>query len=184
MFGWCKPRKKFMSRLIGGQTYQFSENEICEFYDLGDLYSVSCGYYYVKFTKDTFYKKFRVIQREAEGYECNCVIDIFAYKKLTSTDEDSYLVYSLYLNKYYEWLNKLYDFKEDIVFQELIDFEDEEREIDSKTSKKIYADFKKYHNEAKEFNKKLEETDSFIKMYESMMAAFKFASNYGKVKFS
>lgn len=183
MFGWCKPRKEFMSRLIGGKTYQFSENEICEFHDLGDLYGVYSGYYYVKFAKETFNKKFRVIHREAERYECYCIMDISAYKKVNSNNEDSYLVHSLYLEKYYEWLNKLYDFKEDLAFQELIDFEDDERVVDSETSKKLYGDFKKYHNEAKLFDEKLEAKDSFIRMYESMMKAFKFASNDGKVKF-
>lgn len=41
MYGWCKPRKEFVSRLIDGQIYHFKESDICEFDDLGDLYNVS-----------------------------------------------------------------------------------------------------------------------------------------------
>ena len=183
MFGWCKPREEFVSRLIGGQSYQFRENDIYEFHDLGDLYSVSSIFYYVQFTKETFYKKFRVINRKIEYFEKDCIVDILTYKKINSDKEESYLVSSLYIEKYYDWLNKLYDFKKDLAFQELIDFEDDKRVIDSKISKKIYVDLKKYHNEAKINDKNLKENYSFIRMYESLMSAFKFASNDGKVEF-
>jgi len=183
MFGWCKPRKEFVSRQICGKTYQFKENDVCEFRDLGDLYNVSSGNYYVDFTKECFYKKFKVIHREIGYFEKDCIINITAYKKINCANEGSYLVYSGYKEDYYEWLNQLYDFKKDLAFQEIIDFEDDEHVIDSKSSKKLSTDFKRYHNQAKLYSDQLEEKDSFIKMYESMMEAFKFASNDGKVKF-
>lgn len=184
MYGWCKPRKTLTSKLIDGQEFQFVEDSSYQFEDFDDMYNVFHIVDYIGFTKATFYKKFRVIHREAEEYEYDSIVDIYAYKKVDSIKEDSYLVYSGYKENYYEWLNKLYDFKKDIAFQELIDFEDDERAIDSEISKKIYADLKKYHNEAKIYDEHLEEKDSFIGMYESMMKAFKFASNGGKVEFS
>lgn len=182
MFGWCKPRKEFVSRLIDGESYQFKESDICEYDDLGDLYSVDADCYHVNFTKETFYEKFRVIHREAEYFEDDCVIDIYTYKMINSADEWLYLVRSLYLEKYYDWLNELYDFKKDLAFQELIDFEDVKRDINSTVSKKLYRDFRKYHNEAIHYSKPLEKKNSFIEMYESMMEAFRFASKNGKVK--
>ena len=142
MFGWCKPRKEFVSRLISGETYQFKENEIYEFNDLGDFYSVSSIYYYVVFTRKIFYKKFTVVEREAKGFESDCIINIYTYKKINSAEERSYSVYRDYIGKYYDWLNELYNFKKDLAFQELIDYEDDERVIDSKASKKIYTDLK------------------------------------------
>lgn len=183
MFGWCKPRKEFVSRLISGETYQFKECNICEYDDLGDLYSVDADYYHVNFTKEIFYEKFRVIHREAEYFETDCIVDIETYKKINSADEQSYLVCNLYLEKYYDWLNELYDFKKDLAFQELIDYVDVEHIINSTVSKKLYRDFKKYHDEAILYSKQLGKKNSFIEMYESMMKAFKFASKDGKVMF-
>lgn len=183
MFGWCKPRREFFSRLIDGQCYQFNVNDICFFEDFGDLYNVFSGCYDVDFTKENFYKKFKVIHRETGCFEQDCIIDIYTYKKINSTKTESYLADSIYLEEYYKWLNILYDFKKEAAFQELIDFEDDEREIDSEISKKLYRDFKRYHNEAKLYNEQPENKDSFIQMYESMMNAFKFASDNGKVIF-
>ncbi len=182
MFGWCKPRKTFTSKLIDGEEFQFVENDLYLFEDFGDTYNVSI-IDDINFGKENFYKKFKVVHRETEGFEHDCKMNIFTYEKVNSTKEHSYLVYRDYKENYYEWLNRLYDFKKDLAFQELIDFEDDERVIDSEISKKIYADFKKYHNEAKIYDEHLEEKYSFIKMYESIMKAFKFASNDGKVKF-
>lgn len=183
MFGLCKPRKEFVSRLIDGQTFQFDKNRICECNDLGDIYSVFNGYYYMNFEKEIFYKKFRVIHRETEYFESDCVVDIVAYEKVNSSKERSYLVHSCYIENYYEWLNNLYDFKKDLAFQELIDFENYKRVVDMETSKKAYAELKKYYKDAKLYSGRLEEKASFIGLYESMMKAFKFTSNEGKVKF-
>lgn len=75
MFGWCKPRKEFVSKLIDGQCHQFSENDICYFKDLSDLCNVYTGDYDVDFTKENFYKKFKVIHRETGCFENDCIID-------------------------------------------------------------------------------------------------------------
>lgn len=133
--------------------------------------------------KKFYYEKFRVIHREAEYFETDCIVDIETYKKINSADEQSYLVCNLYLEKYYDWLNELYDFKKDLAFQELIDYVDVEHIINSTVSKKLYRDFKKYHDEAILYSKQLGKKNSFIEMYESMMKAFKFASKNGKVMF-
>ena len=181
MFGWCKPRKSFTSKLIDGEEFQFVEDDLYLFEDFGDIYNVSI-IYDINFGKENFYKKFKVVYREAEESESDIIGDIFAYKNVNNVKEESYLVYSGYIENYYEWLNRLYEFKKDLAFQELIDFEDYERVINSENAKKIYADFKKYHNESKIYDEHLEEKEFFIKMYESMMKAFKFASNGGKIE--
>lgn len=111
MFGWCKPRKEFVSKLLDGQSYEFCENDICEFHDLGGLYSVSSGLYDVQFAEEMFYKKFKVIHRETECSEKDCFITIYSYKNMTDSINGSYLVCEFYLEKYYEWLNNLYDLR-------------------------------------------------------------------------
>lgn len=55
--------------------------------------------------------------------------------------------------------------------------------IDSKTSKKLYSDLKKYYDEAKLYDEQLKANNSFINMYESIIRAFKFASNNGRIEF-
>lgn len=78
-------------------------------------------------------------------------------------------------------MNDLYNLKKDKAFQELLDFDNDERNFDYKKSKKLFRQFRGFFEEAKRYSKHLENGKWFMQIYESMMWAFKFASNKGKI---
>lgn len=184
MFGWCKPRKNFVGKLIDGTIFYFDINnnyvftEIC-CGELYDVYDGGCGD--IDFTKENFHKKFKITERQASYYEKDYVIDIVAIEKVNSTKEEFFSVYSDYKDNYYNWLNDLYNLKKDKAFQELLDFDNDERNFDYKKSKKLFRQFRGFFEEAKRYSKHLENGKWFMQIYESMMWAFKFASNKGKI---
>lgn len=183
-FGWCKPRKNFVGRLIDGTTFHFDINDNYVFTEIccGELYDVFDGCGDINFTRENFYKKFKITERQASCYEKDCVIDIVAFEKVNSKKEEFYLVYSDYKDNYYNWLNDLYQFKKDKAFQDLLDFDNDERDFDYKKSKRLFREFKGYFEEAKRYSKHLGKKDLFIEIYERIMMAFKFASNKGKIE--
>ena len=88
-------------------------------------------------------------------------------------------------SSYNTWRDALEKFKGDVAFQELIDFADNEGVIGTIVSKKLFDDFVKYHDEAKEYaNKQCSETCNwFFDSYCDWEQAFKFASENGAVCF-
>lgn len=185
LFGWCKPRKNFIEKLTDGTILQFDKNELYVFREIsrGELYDVyDGGCSDIDFTKENFYKKFKIVEREVSCYDKDCVIDIVAYEKVNSKKEEFYLVYSDYKDNYYNWLNDLYKLKKDKSFQEFLDFDNDRRNFDYKKSKRLFREFREYFEEAKKYSKRLENEKWFMQIYESMMQAFKFASNKGKIE--
>ena len=82
------------------------------------------------------------------------------------------------------WRDRLDEFKGDCAFQELINFSDCEGVIGSVVSRKLYEDFKKYHDEAIIYAKGFKDGDFFIDRYEKWLKAFEIAKDNGAVDFS
>ncbi len=173
----------FTARLIDGIAYQFTEKEQYLFEQIEDGFSVSNGVQEIDFFEHNFYKKFLVTHRETSYYESECITTIMAYEGLNSEKEQSYLVYTDYRGNYFDWLNALYNFKNGLAYQELFDFDSDKYSVDSKVSRKLLCDFKKFHDEAIKYNKQFGKDKWFIALYETMMAALKFSSNEGKLEF-
>ena len=81
------------------------------------------------------------------------------------------------------WRDKLAEFAEDDAFEELIDFADNEGVIGSKVSKKLYDDFRNYHEEAFEFSKTLNDGEWWFNKYRDWETAFEMAKEDGAVRF-
>lgn len=181
MFGYCKPRNTFISRLIDGDAFQFNKDELYVFGQVEDGYYVDLNRV---FTEENFNKKFLVVCREASYYECDCTVEIMTYKQIGCKSERYYLAHTDRKKNYFTWLNELFNFKDGLSFQELLDFDKDQYIIDSKASKKLLSEFRKFRDEAILFSKQFEDEKWFITMYETMMAACKFASKDGKMEIS
>lgn len=84
---------------------------------------------------------------------------------------------------YNHWRDKLNEFSGNVAFQELIDFADNEGVIGSELSKKLYDDFRTYHNQALEFSKTINNGEWWFKKYCDWEEAFKMAKDGGAVEF-
>ena len=81
------------------------------------------------------------------------------------------------------WRDKLAEFAEDDAFEELIDFADNEGVIGSKVAKKLYDDFRNYHEEEFEFSKTLNDGEWWFNKYRDWETAFEMAKEDGAVRF-
>lgn len=81
-------------------------------------------------------------------------------------------------------LGKFYDeMNEDMDFIELIDFADNEGCLDWEVSEKLYNDFVKWDEKAKEYLKGEEEARHFYRIYTNWLEAFKAAKDKGVIEF-
>lgn len=102
--------------------------------------------------------------------------DVYEYEKDEWFYAGSYLGYNW-------WRAKLNEFSGNVAFQELIDFADNEGVIGSELSKKLYDDFRTYHNQALEFSKTINNGEWWFKKYCDWEEAFKMAKDGGAVEF-
>lgn len=99
---------------------------------------------------------------------------VYAYKETYYFRAGSYIGYNV-------WREKLHKFKGDVAFQELINFADNEGVIGPVVSRKLYDDFKKYEEDAKEYSREV--GSHWLTKYYEWTKAFEFASNNGAVEF-
>lgn len=88
----------------------------------------------------------------------------------------------------YNWWRNNLDFfrclvQNENVFEELINFPDNQGIIGPAISQKLYDDFKNNYNEAIRFSKNIEDGEYWISKYRDWMKAFEFASQNGAVDF-
>ena len=102
--------------------------------------------------------------------------EVYEYEKSEYFHAGSYHGYNW-------WRDCLNEFAGNVAFQELIDFADNEGVIGSELSKKLYEDFRIYHDRAKEYSEKIADGLWWFDKYCEWEKAFEMAKDDGAVEF-